>query len=520
MVMPPPEDRRRDTGLVHGLLVERGDSSRIALVSPEHDLELSYSDLVRDGFALADRLERPSTGEGPRVALLLSASAEFAIALVAVSAAGGIAVPLDTYTKREELATILRFLEPALVITSPALKRRFEASLEAWTVYVLERDASGLQVAVLGAAGTSEAPAATPSAPPAPQPEDDAVFIMTSGSTGRPKAVRLSHRAIRQNVEMHLESLALEGEVISLQVTPVNFSYGLVAALLGVFRIGGTVVLSPYVIEPALIHRLVERYGVNLLMGTPTIFKYVLEKGGDDLRPLRSLRNLTLGGDRCRPDVAALICGRLPWTRAFITYGLTEAGPRVSTLPPERFESHSQSVGFALRGVATTIASPDGQPCRPGEVGELVLRTPSVMSGYFRDETKTAEKLRDGWLRTGDLARIDDSGLLYVTGRMDREFKYRGRRVDPSHIEQILFAHPGVDEARVTRVEDGQRELIVATIKARPGAQADLARELNTLCRKHLPAFLVPAEFRFFDPGVYLFKGKPGKQIAPVSEEG
>src|SRR3989440_2452042 len=162
-------------------------------------------------------------------------------------------------------------------------------------------------------------------------------------------------RSIRRNIDMHLESLALQGEIISLQVLPMNYSYGLNACLLSTLRLHGTTVLTPHVIELKRVHTLVERYGANLLMGSPVIFQYLLQNRGGDFRALRSLRYLTVGGDRCRPNVAELIRGCLPWTRCYITYGLSEAGPRVSTLAPEFFASLPQSVGRALRGVEIAI---------------------------------------------------------------------------------------------------------------------------------------------------------------------
>jgi long-chain acyl-CoA synthetase len=136
------------------------------------------------------------------------------------------------------------------------------------------------------------------------------------------------------------------------------------------------------------------------------------------------------------------------------------------------------------------------------------------MNGYFRDEEQTADRIRNGWLHSGDMGRLDASGLLCLLGRRDREFKFRGRRIHPGYIEQIVFSHPEVEEVHVTRGEDERGEFLRATVKARPASKDELVQELKALCRRHLPTSLVPAEFEFFDPGLYLFKGKPAKQIA------
>jgi long-chain acyl-CoA synthetase len=518
MVMDPGGDGTmpaslKDSGLLHDLLFQGQRSGRTALVSPEHDLELSYADLCRHSRALAELLGRRTAALCPRIALLLPACAEFVIALFAISLAGGVAIPLDIYTKPQELLAILRFLDPELVITNASLQRRIRAADAAWCV--VEFDKAGLRTAFSG-----EVPTGSGSDPaPVADPEQDAVLILTSGTTGHPKAVRLSHRAIRRNVAMHLESLALGGEIISLQVLPLNYSYGLVACFLSTLSLQGTTILTPHALEPKLIHALVERYGANLLMGSPLIFQYLLENGGDDRRALRTLRYLTVGGDRCAPSQANLIQRCLPWASTYITYGLTEAGPRVSTLAPEFFASMPQSVGRALPGVEIAVMDPTGRPSQPGETGEVAVRTPSLMNGYFRDEVKTSEKVREGWLWTGDLGRLDGDGFLYLLGRRDREFKFRGRRVHPGYIEQIIFTHPDVQEVHVTRAEGAEGEYLCATLKTHAGSEERLVQELRLLCRQHLPAFLAPHEYRFYDRDIYHFKGKPATQAGSPQRE-
>ena len=504
-----------DSGLLRDLLFQGQGSGRTALVAPEKDLEFSYSDLCRHSQALATRVRRRTASLRPRIALLLPASAEFVVALFAVSEAGGVPIPLDIHTKPEELLAILQFLDPELVITNASLLRKIKGASPACCLVQLDKN--GLQSAF---SGQRPATAAGAYAAPAADPGQDALFILTSGTTGHPKAVRLSHRAIRRNIDMHLESLALEGDIVSLQVLPLNYSYGLIACLLSTFRLQGTTILTPHVIDPNLIHALGERYGANLLMGSPLTFQYLLENGGEHERRPRALRYLTVGGDRCPPNLVKLIRRCLPWTRAYITYGLTEAGPRVSTLAPQFIESRPQSVGQALPGVEVSVVDGMGRPCPPGETGEVAVRTPSLMNGYFQDEGKTAERVRDGRLLTGDVGRLDSDGFLCLLGRRDGEFKFRGRRVHPGYIEQIIFTHPDVQEVHVKRAEGAQGDYICATLKAQAGSEERLVHELRTLCRRRLPAFLVPSEFRFYDRHVYHFKGRPRDQRGASAEGG
>jgi acyl-coenzyme A synthetase/AMP-(fatty) acid ligase len=183
----------------------------------------------------------------------------------------------------------------------------------------------------------------------------------------------------------------------------------------------------------------------------------------------------------------------LPRARFFATYGLTEAGPRVSTLPPEDFLVRGESVGVPLRGVQLEVRDVEGRPCGPGEVGSLFVRTPSLMSGYLvaGDSEPPPSPLPNSWYPTGDLAALDADGYLSLHGRQDRQTKFRGRRFNPAVVERCLESHPSVVSAQV--VVDTAADRLVATARVRPGYDGTLAQELLVHCRRNLPNVLVPA---------------------------
>src|SRR2546421_7575459 len=258
-----------NSGFLHELLYQHRGSSRVALVSPEDGLELSSAGLCGHSGARAARLREHTAVRRQRIVLLLPGSPEFVVALFAVSEVGGVAIPLDIYTKPRELRVILGFLKPALIVTNASLQRRIKAGLSGAACCLVEGDGTGLQVAFCGDAPPAES---VPDALPVADPEEDALFILTSGTTGHPKAVRLSHRAIRRNIDMHLESLALQGEIISLQVLPMNYSYGLNACLLSTLRLHGTTVLTPHVIERS------EEHTSELQSRSDLVCRLLLEK--------------------------------------------------------------------------------------------------------------------------------------------------------------------------------------------------------------------------------------------------
>jgi acyl-CoA synthetase (AMP-forming)/AMP-acid ligase II len=211
-----------------------------------------------------------------------------------------------------------------------------------------------------------------------------------------------------------------------------------------------------------------------------------------------------------------LISSRLPSARPYITYGLTEAGPRVSTLPHRFVKQFPESVGLPLRGVEISILDERGRTRAPREPGEIVVRTPSLMSGYFGDPARTRSVIRNGLCHTGDIGYVDQRGLLYCLGRKDRQFKFGGRIVNPSVIEQSIASHPLVREVTVAKTESGREERICARVKTREPSNENLAEELKKLCRRRMPSHLVPGEFRFEQEDHYYHKGK---KFSPTKEE-
>jgi acyl-coenzyme A synthetase/AMP-(fatty) acid ligase len=212
------------------------------------------------------------------------------------------------------------------------------------------------------------------------------------------------------------------------------------------------------------------------------------------------------------------VSNRLPAARPYITYGLTEAGPRVSTLPHRFVKRFPESVGLPLHGVEISIIDDRGQARAPREAGEIVVKTPSLMNGYFGDPARTQSVIRNGLCHTGDIGYVDRRGFLYCLGRKDRQFKLGGRMVNPSFIEQCIASHPFVREVTVAKSENGQEEWLCARVKTREAPKKNLPEELRKFCRRRVPDHLVPGEFRFEHGDHYYHKGKvfsPAKEAVP-----
>jgi|GEM_PF-5396302 len=513
--------------LAPSILFEREGSARTAVACAESGGSLSYAELAQMANALAADLARHGLRPRDRVALLLPNSIEFAAGLFGAWAAETIVVPLDIFMKRTELLAVLGAIQPRCLITNPSLHRKVGTDLHPTSVCLLERRPSLAARFVDSTESCAKADRNGDAGRP-PQsassrritPDEDAVMILSSGTTGLPKAVRLSHRAVLRNIEMHLESLDIHEDIRGLQVPPMNYSYGLIASFLSILHSGGTAVLQPR-LEARAVLGAVRKHDINVVMGTPALFQHVVENvpGREALYPL-PVRHVTIGGDRCKRYALDLIRNRLPSTRTYITYGLSEAGPRVSTLPHEQVDRRPQSVGLPLRGVEVRILDRAGNPCGRHDPGEIVVKTPSLMSGYFKDPARTLRTIRDGFCYTGDIGYLDDAGFLYYLGRNDRQFKLGGYMVNPAFVEHCISSHPLVREAVVEKIESEHDESLCAKISAEPARQAELVTELKRLCRQRMPTHMVPREFRFEDPNRRYHKGKlfdPAR--IPVPEE-
>ena len=298
------------------------------------------------------------------------------------------------------------------------------------------------------------------------------MLIYTSGSTGRPKGVMMTHRNIEAAATSITTYVENRSDDIILNVLPLAFDYGLYQMLMAV-KLGATLVLEKSFAFPQAIFDLMRKEKVTGLPLVPTMAALILQM--KDLAPgsFPSLRYITNTAAALPPAHIARLRELFPGVRLYSMYGLTEC-KRCTYLPPEQLDKRSDSVGIAIPNTEAYIVDDDGKRVKPGDVGELVIRGPHVMQGYWEDEVATAKALRPGYnpwekvLHTGDLFRCDEEGFLYFVGRKDDIIKTRGEKVAPKEVEAVLHACPGIAEAVVVGVADpilGQaiRAIVVAS---------------------------------------------------------
>lgn len=416
------------------------------------DEQFSYRQYAACVSGLAAELAAAGLGKGERVVVFMANSADIAIAVFGVQAAGAQVVPMNATYTASELGQVLENAQARGIIFDEAARA------------VVEQVASGIAVRYCIGAGEGaqrltrwqDQPELADSLP-LPDPNEPAILQYTGGTTGQPKGVSLLHSAVSANISQReaLVPTRAQQERI-LAITPLFHSYSMAMGLyLAVYARSTLVIVPRY--RPDTVLQAIARDRITVMLGSPTIFTGLLAYEGFAQADLSSLYlcasgSSALSAETLRRWEAATGC---PVCEG---YGQTEAGP-VIAFNPLNGERKGGTVGVAAPETEIQIVDvSDGDKVLPqGEIGEIRVRGPQLMSGYYGKPQETAEALRGGWLYTGDIGQLDDEGYLTICDRKKEMAIVSGFNVYPREIEEALFRHPAVREAAVIGVPDSYR---------------------------------------------------------------
>jgi acyl-CoA synthetase (AMP-forming)/AMP-acid ligase II len=321
------------------------------------------------------------------------------------------------------------------------------------------------------------------------QHQDLAGIFYTSGTTGFPKGAMTTHENFLSNVETCLRCLSLDrtAELSTLISVPLFHVTGCNSQLLVVTAVGGTSVIMP-AFEVTTFLRAIAEERISVLTTVPAIYWLALQHPDFAGTDVSSVRSLSYGGAPIAPDLVHRISAGFPSARVGNGFGLTETSSVSTYLPHEDAAEHADSVGYPAPVVDVRLADPDPDT----GVGELLIRGPHVVAGYWRKPEQTAEAFAGGWLHSGDLARIDEDGRVYVVDRKKDMINRGGENVYSVEVENALAAHPAVGEVAVVGVPDPvMGEKVGAVVVPRPGMTLEPA-ELAEFARERLADFKVP----------------------------
>lgn len=480
------------------------------------DERVTYDAWFRATATLAAELARSGVKLGDRVALSMRNLPEWPVAFFAITSLGAIAVPLNAWWTGAELAYGLSDSGAKAMICDAERWERIAPVMgelpDLDTVLVSRSDVPLAAPArrledVIGAPSDYGTLSDTDLPSMGLEPDTYATIFYTSGTTGHPKGALGTHRNILTNIFSSAYSgartFARRGEVppdpvpkTMLTVIPLFHVTACNAALMGAIFAGNTMVFMRKW-DPVDAFRIIEREKVNVTGGVPTIAWQLIEHPDREKYDLSSLESIAYGGAPSAPDLVRKIrsvFGALPGNG----WGMTETSATVTHHASEDYLNRPDSCGTPVAVSDIKIMSPDGTQELPvGEVGELWARGPQIVAGYWNNPEATAETFIDGWVRTGDLARIDEEGFCYIVDRAKDIIIRGGENIYSSEVENVLYDHPAVTDAALVGIPHRTLgEEPAAVVHLAPGMSATEA-ELQDWVRQHLAAFKTPVRILF-----------------------
>lgn len=457
----------------------------------------TYGMLRQQAAAYRSGLAAIGLQPGDRVGIVAGTNWYFVASYLAVLGAGCVAVPINPASPPRAIERELDEVAAAAVFVGPAGRAAF-TGVDRTKVpslrHVIAPDGQEIDGDVrLGTLLASE---------PAPIVEredtDLAVLVFTSGTAGSPKAAMLTHGNLRANLEQlnaH-PGRSVQADDVILGVLPLFHIFGLHVVLGDALHAGASVLLVER-FDPSSAIESMSRHRVTVVLGAPTMWSAWAAMPDIDPEAFASVRLAASGAAKLDPEVAETMRRRFG---VVITegYGLTEASPVVTSAVG--VDAKPGSIGVPLPGLEVRLVDPEGDDVLVGDAGELWVRGPNVFTGYWGDEAASAAALTpDGWLRTGDIAVVDDDGQLFIVDRAKDLVIVSGFNVFPAEVEEVLLEHPGIDAAAVVGVPHPHTgEAVKAYVVAAEGSDLE-EDEIIAFCAEHLARYKCPSKVMFVD---------------------
>ncbi len=485
-----------------------GDSTFIVYM----DERLSFAEHYRRVAAVAQQLiERFGIVKGDRVAIAMRNYPEWSIAFWAAAAAGAVVVPLNAWWTSEELEYGLTDSGTKLVFADAERLERLRSiasSLPLQHIVAVRCDtavenATAIDTLWQDAPDTLRLPALSLN------PEDNATLFYTSGTTGFPKGTLGTHRnfcsaaltmpysgvqGMLRSGSTLLDLMALKKTPrVALLTVPLFHVTGCHGMMLGIFSNGGKLVMM-HKWEPVAGLQLIEQEKINIFSGVPTMVRQLLDVNETEQRDLSTVTNIGYGGAPAPPDLLRRIKAVMPAVGASNGWGITETSAGIATNSRQDYAEKPDSVGPAAPVCDVKVVNEAGAQLAAGELGELWVRGPNVVKGYWQQPEATAAAFTDGWFHTGDLGKIDEQGFIYLVDRLKDMIIRGGENIYCAEVESALSEHPAVIMACVFGLPDEVLgEEVGAVVQLGPNGTVS-EQALQQFVATHLAAYKVPTK--------------------------
>jgi acyl-CoA synthetase (AMP-forming)/AMP-acid ligase II len=483
-------------------LLSRGENSAVAVL--HKGAALTYAELREEVARLAGGLLARGCEKGDRIGIFSENNPFFVTSYLGIIRAGLVAVPFQTELSAETFARIVSSAGLKGVFVSA----RFLNRVRPWA------GKHGLMIWPEGA--EEELGAAPPAAMPGINPARDLASLMfTSGSTGAPKGVMVTHRNIECNTRDIISYLSLSSHDRVMVVLPFHYCFGLSLLHTHLMSGGSLVINNDFKLFPEAMLLEMQQNECTGFAGVPSTYQILLRKSRFRQLSFPKLRWFQQAGGKLPNPCIQEILQAFPQVSYFLMYGQTEATARLSYLPPARLADKLGSIGRGLPSTRLEALKDDGTPVARGsdETGEIVATGENIALGYWNDPVETSKFFRDGRLHTGDIARVDAEGFIFIVERERDMIKSGGNRVGSKEVEDVIAEIPEILEVAVLGAPDDLLgEVIKAFVVPAPGAKIT-AQDVKVHCRRRLPAFKTPAEVIVLDDMPH---GSSGKILKPA----
>ena len=488
--------------------------NRTAVISG--DQRLTYREFNERVNRFAHGLLKLGFKKGDKVAVLLFNSTPFAEVYFATAKIGGAFTPINYRFAAEEVKYILNHSDSRFFIFGEEfidLVRSIRSELKKVKIFISvsnDKTPSALRYESLLNKSRNDEPNVALS-------ENDVCQLMyTSGTTGRPKGALITHGNVLWNLVNTILGREDKGGEVALIIGPLYHT----AALNNHFTIqvalaGTSILIKKF--EPKHVMEIIQKEKVNVISGAPAMYHLLLTLPNVNEYETHSITKCTAGAAILPDETKERLLKLFPNAEGvYDVYGCTEASPDIAILKAKDCLRKRESVGPSLPFLNTRIVDDRDRDVAAGEVGELICRGPNVMKGYYKDKKATLEALRGGWLHTGDLARMDDEGFIYIVDRKKDMVVSGGENIYPREIEEVLYHHPKIQDAAVIGVPDSTwGESVKAFIVLKKG-EATTAEEIIEYCKQHLASYKKPKAVEFIEA---LPRNPSGKVLKTVLRE-
>lgn len=478
--------------LVHQMWEKHDDES---VVYRYHDQSVTYGELNNNIKKIRDFYYTTGIRPGENVGLYCKNCPEFVYAYFAIVSMGAVVVPINKTLTAHEVEYIAKDAKIKYIVTMETLE--LESSFQQLIIPEYNQE--------IGSMTLEESPIANNI-----DENEVAVIIYTSGTTGHPKGAMLTHKNLVSNTEGIAEALKITSDDKILCVLPMFHSFAWTTTVLsGLYCGGTTVILESF--HPKDTLTTISKEEVTVVCGVPTMYNYYLMLGTPEL--FSSLRAFVSGGASLPVEITENFKAKFG-IDIVEGYGLSEASPVVTVNPLG--DVRVGSIGVALKDVKVKIVDPEDNELPNGEVGQLVVKGPNVMKGYYNLPEVTEKTIVDNWLYTGDMAYKNDEGYIYIVDRLKDIVIVSGMNVYPREVEEVIYRYEGIVEATVIGIPDKKRgEVTAAYIVTKDKENFDL-KSFKSFLKENLAAFKLPRKVVLMDE---LPKNATGKIVKKVLRE-